>query len=56
MLRRKNYWLLFAVLLLSLTSLSPSMELDTDEGSYPPRQPLDQSEHPLQVNLGTSRA
>ncbi|AIQ60238.1 extracellular solute-binding protein [Paenibacillus borealis] len=46
MLRRKNYWLLFAVLLLSLTSLSPSMELDTDEGAYPPRQPLNQSERP----------
>lgn len=31
MLKRKNYWLLFAVLLLALTSLSPSMELDTTE-------------------------
>ncbi|WP_342421394.1 extracellular solute-binding protein [Paenibacillus sp. FSL E2-0178] len=56
MLRRKNYWLLFAVLLLSLTSLSPSMELDTDEGSYPPRQPLDQSEHPPSGELGDEQS
>lgn len=46
MLRRKNYWLLFAILLLALTSLSPSMELDTSEGTYPLRQPQDKSEHP----------
>ena len=56
MLRRKNYWLLFAVLLLSLTSLSPSMELDTDEGSYPPRQPLDQSERPPSGELGDEQS
>ncbi|QWU14959.1 arabinogalactan oligomer / maltooligosaccharide transport system substrate-binding protein [Paenibacillus sophorae] len=32
MLKRKNYWLLFAILLLSLTSLSPSMDLNqTDD-------------------------
>ncbi|WP_310829731.1 ABC transporter substrate-binding protein [Paenibacillus pedocola] len=46
MLRRKNYWLLFAILLLALTSLSPSMELDTTEGSYPLRQPQSLSEQP----------
>ncbi|MNB79475.1 Bacterial extracellular solute-binding protein [compost metagenome] len=46
MLKRKNYWLLFAVLLLALTSLSPSMELDTAEGDYPPRQPQRLSEQP----------
>lgn len=52
MLKRKNYWLLFAVLLLALTSLSPSMELNTDHGSYPPRQPLDQSERPPSGEAG----
>ncbi|MHA6530311.1 sugar ABC transporter substrate-binding protein [Paenibacillus sp. BAC0078] len=46
MLRRRNYWLLFAILLLSLTSLSPSMELDTRDDSHPLRQPLNQSERP----------
>lgn len=46
MLKRKNYWLLFAVLLLALTSLSPSMELDTTEGTDPPRQPQNLSEQP----------
>lgn len=46
MLRRRNYWLLFAILLLSLTSLSPSMELDTRDDNYPRKQPLDQSERP----------
>ncbi|AIQ43019.1 extracellular solute-binding protein [Paenibacillus sp. FSL R7-0312] len=56
MLRRKNYWLLFAVLLLSLTSLSPGMELDTDEGSYPPRQPLDQSKRPPSGELGDEQS
>ncbi|NQX44529.1 extracellular solute-binding protein [Paenibacillus tritici] len=52
MLKRKNYWLLFAVLLLALTSLSPSMELDTDNGNYPPRQPPDQSERPPSGEAG----
>lgn len=56
MLRRKNYWLLFAVLLLSLTSLSPSMELDTDEGAYPPRQPLNQSERPPSGEQGDEQS
>ncbi|MEK4060129.1 MULTISPECIES: sugar ABC transporter substrate-binding protein [unclassified Paenibacillus] len=46
MLRRKNYWLLFAILLLALTSLSPSMELDTSERTRPQKLPLDQSERP----------
>ncbi|AIQ48744.1 hypothetical protein R70723_24685 [Paenibacillus sp. FSL R7-0273] len=46
MLKRKNYWLLFAVLLLALTSLSPSMELDTTEGNNPPRQPQRLSQQP----------
>lgn len=52
MLKRKNYWLLFAVLLLALTSLSPSMELDTEGGAYPPRQPPDQSERPPSGEAG----
>ncbi|WNS43808.1 extracellular solute-binding protein [Paenibacillus sp. MMS20-IR301] len=56
MLRRKNYWLLFAVLLLSLTSLSPSMELDTDDRGYPPRQPLDQSERPPSGEQGDNQS
>lgn len=56
MLRRKNYWLLFAVLLLSLTSLSPSMELDTDDGTYPPRQPLNQSERPSSDEAGEQQS
>ena len=56
MLRRKNYWLLFAILLLSLTSLSPSMELDTDDGTYPPRQPLDQSERPPSGDQGDKQS
>ncbi|MBW4080100.1 extracellular solute-binding protein [Paenibacillus sp. S150] len=46
MLRRRNYWLLFAILLLSLTSLSPSMELDIHDDASPRRQPLNQSERP----------
>ncbi|WP_025691622.1 ABC transporter substrate-binding protein [Paenibacillus zanthoxyli] len=33
MLKRKNYWLLFAILLLSLTSLSPSMDLNQTDDS-----------------------
>ncbi|AIQ13925.1 extracellular solute-binding protein [Paenibacillus durus] len=42
MLKRKNYWLLFAILLLSLTSLSPSMDLNqTDD---PPVLNEDQSQ------------
>ncbi|WP_379161200.1 extracellular solute-binding protein [Paenibacillus sp. sgz5001063] len=45
MLRRRNYWLLFAILLLSLTSLSPSMELDTSDDTYPMKQPLNPLEH-----------
>lgn len=46
MLRRKNYWLLFAILLLSLTSLSPSMELDIKDGTHPLKQPQNPSENP----------
>ena len=56
MLRRKNYWLLFAILLLSLTSLSPSMELDTDDGTYPPRLPLNQSERPPSGEQGDKQS
>ncbi|UQZ32901.1 hypothetical protein C2I18_04610 [Paenibacillus sp. PK3_47] len=52
MLRRKNYWLLFAILLLALTGLSPSMELDTNEGSFPRNQPLNQSERPASGEQG----
>lgn len=55
MLKRKNYWLLFAILLLALTSLSPSMELDTSEGTYPLRQPQDNSEHPDSGKQGEVR-
>lgn len=38
MLKRKNYWMLFIILLLALTSLSPTIELDTGIGSRPPHQ------------------
>ncbi|WP_151735858.1 ABC transporter substrate-binding protein [Paenibacillus tengchongensis] len=40
MLKRKNYWMLFIILMLALTSLSPSIELDTGIGSNPQHQPL----------------
>ncbi|KAA9007619.1 ABC transporter substrate-binding protein [Paenibacillus spiritus] len=43
MLRRKNYWLLFAVLLLSLTSLSPGMELPSEEGGPEPDRPREEN-------------
>ncbi|CAH1196238.1 hypothetical protein PAECIP111892_02190 [Paenibacillus auburnensis] len=56
MLRRKNYWLLFAILLLALTSLSPSMELDTTEGSYPLRQPQSLSKQPDSGDQGRVRS
>ncbi|ULO08858.1 extracellular solute-binding protein [Paenibacillus sp. 19GGS1-52] len=46
MLRRKNYWLLFAILLLSLTSLSPSMELNTNDGPHLVSKPQSQSTNP----------
>ena len=46
MLRRKNYWLLFAILLLSLTSLSPSMELNTDNDPHPIKKPQSQTVDP----------
>lgn len=52
MLRRKNYWLLFAILLLALTGLSPSMELDTSEGTFPRDQPQNQSERPASGEQG----
>ncbi|MBT2288083.1 extracellular solute-binding protein [Paenibacillus albidus] len=43
MLRRKNYWLLFAIILLSLTSLSPSMELNTGDGPHEVKKPQNQN-------------
>ncbi|KGE18130.1 ABC transporter substrate-binding protein [Paenibacillus wynnii] len=52
MLKRKNYWLLFAILLLSLTSLSPSLELNTSEGPHPKRKPQDQSTQPSSGEKG----
>lgn len=53
MLRRKNYWLLFAILLLSLTSLSPSMELNTNNNPRPMKKPQSQSTHPSSGKEGT---
>lgn len=35
-MKRKNYWFMFAILLLSLTSLSPSFDLSKNIGSDPP--------------------
>ncbi|MEK4462086.1 hypothetical protein BSK49_12730 [Paenibacillus odorifer] len=53
MLKRKNYWLLFAILLLSLTSLSPSMELSTSNDPRPMKRPQSQSTHPSSGDEGT---
>lgn len=39
-MKRRYYWLLLAVLLLSLTSMPPSMSLISREGSKPNPQPL----------------
>jgi ABC-type glycerol-3-phosphate transport system substrate-binding protein len=52
-LKRKNYWLLFAILLLSLTSLSPSMELSTDDGPYLRSSLENQSARPSSGEEGT---
>lgn len=52
MLKRKNYWLLFAILLLSLTSLSPSMELNTSDDSHPMKKPQNQLAHPASDEEG----
>jgi len=46
MLKRKNYWLLFAILLLSLTSLSPNLELSTSDGPHLSSNPGNQSALP----------
>lgn len=53
MLKRKNYWLLFAILLLALTSLSPSMELNTNNDPYPLNRPQNQSANPSSGDEGT---
>lgn len=53
MLKRKNYWLLFAILLLSLTSLSPSMELSTSNDPRPMKRPQSQSTNPSSGDEGT---
>ncbi|MEK3749290.1 extracellular solute-binding protein [Paenibacillus sp. FSL E2-8871] len=53
MLKRKNYWLLFAILLLSLTSLSPSMELSTNNDPHPMKKPQSQSTNPSSGEEGT---
>lgn len=45
-LRRRNYWLLFAILLLSLTTLSPSMEFSINKDPNPPKRPQSQSTDP----------
>lgn len=46
-MKRKNYWFLFAILLLSLTSLSPSFEFTKNIGSDPPgKEPAPPSQTP----------
>ncbi|SMF88449.1 multiple sugar transport system substrate-binding protein [Paenibacillus uliginis N3/975] len=46
-MKRKNYWFLFAILLLSLTSLSPSFEFTRHIGSDPPgKEPVPPSQTP----------
>lgn len=46
-MKRKNYWFLFAILLLSLTSLSPSFEFSKNIGSDPPgKEPVPPSQTP----------
>ncbi|WP_410514500.1 extracellular solute-binding protein [Paenibacillus sp. BR2-3] len=52
MLKRKNYWLLFAILLLSLTSLSPSLELKTSDGPRLRSNPENQSALPSSGEKG----
>lgn len=48
-MKRKNYWFMFAILLLSLTSLSPSFDLSNKIGSDPPgNDPLPPSQTPDQ--------
>ncbi|WP_106768328.1 extracellular solute-binding protein [Paenibacillus faecalis] len=46
-MKRKNYWLLFAILLLSLTSLSPSFEFtNTRSGDPPGNEPVPPTQTP----------
>ncbi|WP_379131487.1 ABC transporter substrate-binding protein [Paenibacillus sp. sgz500958] len=52
MLKRKNYWLLFALLLLSLTSLSPSLDLSTGNGTSSQSNPEDPMLPPLSGDKG----
>lgn len=52
MLKRKNYWLLYLIVMLSLMSLSPSMELDTDEESYRVQRPQNQLTYPSTGETG----
>ncbi|MFE4711285.1 extracellular solute-binding protein [Paenibacillus sp. NPDC056722] len=53
MLRRKNYWLLFAILLLSLTSLSPSMQVNTSNGPLEVNRRQNPSAFPDSSKVGT---
>ncbi|MFC3745485.1 ABC transporter substrate-binding protein [Paenibacillus sp. GCM10012306] len=50
---RKNYWLLFAILLLSLTSLSPSMQVNTGNGSLEVNRRQNPSAFPNSSKVGT---
>lgn len=52
-LKRKNYWLLFAILLLALTSLSPSMEMNIYNDPHPLRKPQSQLTNPTSGEEGT---
>lgn len=46
-MKRKNYWFLFAILLLSLTSLSPSFEFTKNVGNHTPgKDPIPPSQTP----------
>lgn len=46
-MKRKNYWFLFAILLLSLTSLSPSFEFTKNIGNHTPgKDPIPPSQTP----------
>jgi ABC-type glycerol-3-phosphate transport system substrate-binding protein len=52
-LRRKNYWLLFAILLLSLTSLSPNLRVNTSNGPREVNKPQNKSDFPDSGKVGT---
>lgn len=64
-LKRKNYWFLFAILLLSLTSLSQGQDLTPNNGGneerktsslYPqPSSPQNTDDHPIRVTVHLSK-